>query len=251
MTAPGASRGECAPVALVTGGARRLGAAISMHLGNKGYRVVINFRRSAEDARRLVRRIQERQGDAVALRADVTRQSHVDRMIERVVRRYTRIDVLVNNVGDYLEGPLGSMGQAEWEAMLRSNLFSVVLCTRAVLPVMRKQAYGRVVNIGYSPAGRMQASPRCIAYHIAKTGVLVYTKTVAAEEARHGITVNMVSPGTMFNSVKKPSRNPADYIPAGRFCRYDDLLGAIDYLLSDRASYVTGNHIVASGGYAL
>ena len=251
MTVRGASPSEGAPVALVTGGARRLGAAISTHLGMNGYRVVINFRRSAEDARRLVRRIEERQGEAVALRADVTKQSQVDRMVERIVRAYGRIDVLVNNVGDYLEGPLGSMGQKEWEALLRSNLFSVVLCTRAIVPVMRKQGRGRVINIGYSPAGRMQSSPRCTAYHIAKTGVLVYTKTIAAEEARFGITVNMVSPGTMFNSVKKPSKDPADYIPAGRFCRYDDLLGAIDYLLSDRASYVTGNHIVASGGYAL
>ena len=105
--------------------------------------------------------------------------------------------------------------------------------------------------IGYAPAGKVVASPRCAVYHLAKTGTLILTKSMAVEEAPHGITVNMISPGTLFNSVKKPSKTAADYIPAGRFCRYDDLLGILDYLLSEKASYVSGGHFVVSGGYAV
>ena len=105
--------------------------------------------------------------------------------------------------------------------------------------------------IGYAPAGRIVASPRCAVYHLAKTGALILTKSLAVEEAPKGITINMISPGTLFNSVKKPSRRAADYIPAGRFCRYADLLGTLDYLLSEEASYVTGGHFVVSGGYAV
>jgi 3-oxoacyl-[acyl-carrier protein] reductase len=116
---------------------------------------------------------------------------------------------------------------------------------------MRRQQWGRVINIGYAPAGKLSAFPKCTAYHIAKTGVLIYTKSVAVEEARYHITVNMVSPGTLFNSVKKPSLNPVDYIPAGRFCRYEDVLSVVDYLVGEEASYVTGGHFVVSGGYSI
>jgi NAD(P)-dependent dehydrogenase (short-subunit alcohol dehydrogenase family) len=81
--------------------------------------------------------------------------------------------------------------------------------------------------------------------------LLILAKSMAVEEAPHGITVNMISPGTIFNSVKKPSETASDYIPAGRFCRYADLLGMLDYLLSEEAAYVTGGHFVVSGGYAI
>jgi 3-oxoacyl-[acyl-carrier protein] reductase len=172
-------------------------------------------------------------------------------MIQRVHRSFGRLDVLVNNVGDYLEKPVARVSLPEWESILQSNLTSVFLCTRESLPLMRKGQGGRVIMIGYAPAGKLVASPRCAVYHLAKTGALILTKSIAVEEAPHGITVNMISPGTIFNSVKKPSQRASDYIPAGRFCRYADLHGMLDYLLSDEAAYVTGGHFVVSGGYAI
>jgi 3-oxoacyl-[acyl-carrier protein] reductase len=172
-------------------------------------------------------------------------------MFDKVKHTFGRLDVLINNVGDYLEKPLARVSTEEWEAIIRSNLTSVFLCTKEALPLMRKKKVGRIVMIGYAPAGKLVASPKCAVYHLAKTGTLILTKSMAVEEAPHGITVNMISPGTLFNSVKKPSKTAADYIPAGRFCRYDDLLGMLDYLLSERASYVNGGHFVVSGGYAV
>jgi NAD(P)-dependent dehydrogenase (short-subunit alcohol dehydrogenase family) len=172
-------------------------------------------------------------------------------MFECVERSYGRLDVLVNNVGDYLEKPLAFVSIAEWDAILRSNLHSVFLCTREALPMMRRAGKGRVITIGYAPVGKVMSSAKCAVYHLAKLGVLSLTKAFAAEEARNGITVNMISPGTLFNSVKKPSRNAEDYIPAGRFCQYRDIHGALDYLLGAQASYVTGGHFVLSGGYAI
>ena len=238
-------------VAMVTGGARRLGASFCRHLATRGYRVVINYRTSRQQAELLAERIGRRGGEAMTCRADVTRKGDVRRMMDRVNHAFGRLDVLINNVGDYLEKPLARVSAEEWEAILRSNLTSAFLCTTEAIPLMRRRRCGRVVMIGYAPAGRVVASPRCAVYHLAKTGALILTKSMAVEEAPHGITVNMISPGTIFNSVKKPSRNPSDYIPAGRFCRYGDLLGMLDYLLSEEASYVTGGHFVVSGGYAV
>ncbi|MEW6441335.1 MAG: SDR family oxidoreductase [bacterium] len=244
-------KGDEGLVALVTGGARRLGAGISRHLAEQGFRTVVNYRGSRGPAEGLVRAIRRKGGEAVSIRADVTRPADVERMVRRTEDLYGRLDVLVNNVGEYLEKPLSGMKHEEWERVLRSNLTSVFICCMATLPLLRRSGKGRIIVIGYAPAGKMAASSRCAAYHIAKSGALILTKSLAAEEARHGVTVNMVSPGTIFNSVKKPSRDPRDYIPAGRFCRYDDIFGAIDYLLSERASYVTGGHLVVSGGYAI
>lgn len=239
------------PVALVTGGARRLGAGICRHLGVLGYSVVVNYRRSRVQAEGVARAIRRKGGEALVVRADVTRPRDLERMVERIEREYGRLDVLVNNVGDYLEKPLSRVSNAEWEWMIRSNLSSVFLSCKAALPFLRRSAMGRIIVIGYAPAGKLAAVPRCAAYHVAKTGALLLTKSFAVEEASSGVTVNMISPGTIFNSVKKPSMDARDYIPAGRFCRYDDILGVLDYLLSERASYVTGGHIVVSGGYAI
>jgi len=246
-----AARSADAPVALITGGARKLGASMSLHLARAGYRMVIDYRRSREEAEALVRRIRQDGGAAVGVRADVTRAPDVRRMFDRVQRTFGRLDVLVNNVGDYLEKPLGNVQLPEWERILRSNLDSVFLCTRAALPLMRSRGWGRVINIGYAPVGKGISSPRCPVYHLAKLGALSLTKVFAQEEAPHGITVNMISPGTLFNSVKKPSLDPRDYIPAGRFCRFGDVHGALDYLLSEAGDYVTGGHVLVSGGYAL
>jgi len=183
------------PVALVTGGARKLGASISRHLAKAGYRVVIDYRRSREQAHQLVKRIRADGGVALGVRADVTREADVRRMFRRVDHAFGRVDVLVNNVGDYLEKPLSSVTVAEWDDILRSNLDSVFLCTRAALPMMRKGGGGRVVTIGYAPVGKGISSSRCSVYHLAKLGALSLTKSFAEEEAPHGITVNMVSPG--------------------------------------------------------
>ena len=238
-------------VALVTGGARRFGASVCRHLAGRGYRVVINYRPSRLQAESLAERIRGRGGQAMPCRADVTRQRDVRKMVDRVDRTFGRLDVLINNVGDYLEKPLARVSTEQWETIIRSNLTSVFLCTKEALPLMRKGRGGRIVMIGSAPAGKLAAAPRCAVYHLAKTGALILAKSLAVEEARHGITVNMISPGTIFNSVKKPSKTPSDYIPAGRFCRYEDLLGMLDYLLSEEAAYVTGGHFVVSGGYAV
>jgi 3-oxoacyl-[acyl-carrier protein] reductase len=213
--------------------------------------VVINYRSSRAQAEALAERIRKSGGEAMSLRADVTLPRDVCRMFDKVKHTFGRLDVLINNVGDYLEKPLARVSTEEWEAIIRSNLTSVFLCTKEALPLMRKRKGGRIVMIGYAPAGKLVASTKCAVYHLAKTGTLILTKSMAVEEAPHGITVNMISPGTLFNSVKKPSMTAADYIPAGRFCRYDDLLGMLDYLLSERASYVSGGHFVVSGGYAV
>jgi 3-oxoacyl-[acyl-carrier protein] reductase len=247
----GTTGGASGRVALVTGGARKFGASVSRHLASQGYRVVINYRKSRVQAEALAEKIRGKGGDAMPCRADVTREADVRRMMDRVKRSFGRLDVLVNNVGDYLEKPLARFTTEEWEAIIRSNLTSVFLCSQEALPLMRKRKGGRIVMIGYAPAGKLAASPRCAVYHLAKTGALILAKSMAVEEAPHGITVNMISPGTIFNSVKKPSETASDYIPAGRFCRYADLLGMLDYLLSEEAAYVTGGHFVVSGGYAI
>jgi len=114
--------------------------------------------------------------------------------------------------------------------------------------LMQNSQGGRIVNLGYSNADKLVVS-RCAPYHIAKTGVIILSKTLAAEWASDRITVNTISPGTLFNSVTKESQNPKDYIPAGRFGEYRDIWPILDLLFRSDSDYLTGNNFILSGGY--
>lgn len=232
-------------VALVTGAGRGIGRAIALHFAGKGYRLALNYHTDAKEAGEVLNQIKSQGGDGGLFQGDVIREDAVSGMVGEIVKKYGRIDVLVNNVGSYLKKPVLEIAPAEWRHVLDSNLNSVYLMSREAIPVMRKNRYGRIINIGYASTGKIQAEPLKVPYIIAKNGVLSLTKALAVELAKDNITANMVSPGVMENSRSKP----LDQIPMGRAGSYTDLTDAINYLVN--APYVTGVNLEVAGGWNL
>jgi NAD(P)-dependent dehydrogenase (short-subunit alcohol dehydrogenase family) len=153
----------------------------------------------------------------------------------------------VNNVGNYHFGPLDELDARHWHAMFDSNLHATFYTCQTAVPIMRAQGGGRIVNIGYAGAEQVKARPSIVAYAAAKTGVILYSKALARSEAAHGITVNVVSPGVMENSVTQPTGE----VPMGRAGTLEELVAAVRYLLSAEAAYVTGITLEVAGGWNL
>ncbi|RMF82939.1 MAG: SDR family oxidoreductase [Nitrospirae bacterium] len=238
-------------VAVVTGAARRLGAAIARHLGGQGYEVVVHYRRSQAEAEGVAAAIRAAGGAAWVAAADLTREAEAAALFEEVGRRCGRLHVLVNNVGTYQVKPVAELTPADWRYVVEGNLTATFHGCHFALPLLRAAAPGaRIVNLGYASCGRIVARPRAAHYQAAKTGVLLYTQALAKALAPEGITANCLSPGHLENSVDLPE-DVAAAIPAGRPATEADLLAALDYLLSEGAAYVTGQNLEVAGGFNL
>lgn len=236
--------------AVVTGGAKRLGEAIAVSLAENGADVAVCYRESRKEAEAVKARIEGTGRKSAALKADLSKPENVKRLFEAVYNKFGKIDILVNNVGNYLNREITETEPEEWKHIIDTTLNSAFYCCRYCLPHMRRSGNGRIINIGTSGLGSLCASTSETAYKAGKTGILLLTRALAKAEARHGITVNMVSPGMIFNSVVKPKGGEAS-IPAGRYMEYKDLIPAILFLLSDQAGYITGTNIEVAGGYNL
>lgn len=233
------------PAALVTGSAKGIGSAIALALAADGYDIAVHYRTSATEAGRVAAEARARGVRAVALQADVTVEAEAAGLVDRAIDAFDGLDVLVNNVGNYHFGPLRELTAEIWHEMFDSNLHATFYTCQRVVPHMRERGRGRIVNVGYAGAEQMKARPSIAPYAIAKTGVILYSKALARTEAANGITVNVVSPGVMENSVTKP----VDEIPAGRVGRLDELVAAVRYLVSPAAAYVTGVTVEVAGGW--
>lgn len=233
--------------ALVTGGAQGVGRAIALALAEGGLDVAVNYRRSADEAEATVAAARALGVRAVALQADVTDETQAAALVERAAAAFGGLRVLVNNVGDYHHGPLDDLDAATWHHMLDSNLHATFYTCQRAVRLFRAGGGGRLVNLGYAGAEIVKARPGIVAYQIAKTGVILYTKALAASEAAHGITANVVSPGVLETSVSQP----VGQIPMGRLGRLEELVGAVRYFLSPEARYVTGVHVEVAGGWNL
>ena len=235
-------------VALVTGAARRTGAAIAAHLAARGAAVVAHYHTGAAEALALAERLGGDAAGCYAEGADLTRPGGADALIERIVTRSGRLDLLVNNVGTFQVKPIERVEPAEWDYAIRTTVTAAFLVCRAALPHMRRRGYGRIVNIADSAADKLSPQPTLAPYMVGKTGVLILTKSLAAATADCDVTVNAVSPGIMENSVTKPPGGPAA-IPKGRYGTYADLNGAVEFFLRREAAYVTGENLKVAGGW--
>jgi 3-oxoacyl-[acyl-carrier protein] reductase len=233
--------------ALVTGSSRGIGRAIVLALAAEGLDVGVHYRRGEREARAVAAEAEALGVRAVALPADVTVEAEAQRLVDSAAQALGGLRVLVNNVGDYHRGPLAELDAGTWHHMFDSNLHATYYTCQRAVPIMRAAGGGRVINLGYAGAEILKARPSIVAYHIAKAGVILYTKSLARSEAEHGITANVVSPGVMENSVTQPMEE----IPMGRTGTLDELVGAVRYLLSPPARYVTGVHLEVAGGWNL
>ena len=233
--------------ALITGGTGGIGRAIAEELGRLEYETILNYAHDDDVAGDIVAQLRSNDLEVSALRADVTDETTVERLIEDVLQGGP-LDLLVNTVGDFLFKPLLQTTPAEWDAILRSNLTSAFLCCRAVLPHMRSRRTGSIVSIASMNAEVLRAKPNTLPYAIANTGIVLLTKTLAATEGKHGIRVNAVCPGFVETGTYPPTQHVKETVPLGRLARAYEIAGVVGFLASDQASYVTGAVLNAHGG---
>jgi len=237
-----------APVAVVTGGARRLGRHLCMTLAARGYDVVILYRSSEEAARALAAQIAATGRRARARAVDVGIESQVAETFAEIAQEEGRVDLLVNNVGNYNPQDITNLTPAVWDATLATNLSGAYYCCFHALPLM--PAAGNIINIGMAGLEGIRANVRGADYYVSKTGLLSLTRSLAAAYGDRNIRVNMVSPGQLDNSVDLPSPDEmGQTVPLGRAGELQDVAQAMEYLLD--ATYVTGVNIDVAGGYRL
>ncbi len=239
-------------VAIVTGASRGIGKAIALRLASAGALVVAGAR--ADHALAVVGEIDESGGTALAVTLDVTEPASVAGMAQAALERFGRIDVLVNNAGIVRDQLLLRMKPAEWDAVIATNLTAAFACCRAVLRPMVKQRSGRIVNIG-SVVGRT-GNPGQANYAASKAGLEGFTRSLALEVASRGITANVVAPGMietdMTAALDERARDAlCSRIPMSRLGTSDEVAGAVCFLASDEASYITGQVVSVNGGMQL
>lgn len=238
-------------VAVVTGSSRGLGKAIAVGLARHGADVVVNYRRDESAAAEVVREIKSLGRQTITVQADLTDPTTASTLINAALRELGKVDILVNNVGDFFFKPLNAMSGEEWRYVLDSNLSSVYHMCKAVIPEMRRRRQGQIVNIGLSPVYMVRGAPNISAYAIAKTGVLILTRSLAVEEAPHGIRVNCVSPGLIDNGYLPPEQKEwmRKRVPMGRLGTPEDVAEAVSFLVSDKASYISGANLAVGGAW--
>lgn len=240
-------------VAIVTGASRGIGRSVALALAAEGANVVVNYASSSTAADEVVAEITAMGSSAIALKADVSKADQVDAMLESVLEKWGRVDVLVNNAGITRDTLLLRMKPEDWQAVIDLNLTGVFLCTRAVSKLMLKQRSGRIINIT-SVAGQM-GNPGQANYSAAKAGVIGFTKTVAKELATRGVTVNAVAPGFISTDMTSNLSNTEEilkFIPLGRYGKPEEVAGLVRFLAADAAAaYITGQVMNVDGGMVM
>ena len=239
--------------AVVTGGSRGIGRAISLELARAGARVVLTCREGLERARATVAEIESAGGQAAALVMDVRRLEDVRAMAERVGTEFGGADILVNNAGVIKDALLPFMKEEDWDYVLDVDLKGAFRVTKALIKGMLHKGYGRIVNV-VSVSG-ISGHAGQANYSAAKGGLIAFTKALALEFATRAITVNAVAPGLVETEIiahlkEEARREFIGRIPMGRFGTPEEIAAVVGFLASEKASYVTGQVWRADGGMA-
>ena len=250
-TAPGAPLES--RVALISGGVRGIGRALAVALAGRGWSIAACYRNSTPQAESLEAELKSRGTRALIVRADVSDFHVAENLVRRVEDEFGRIDALINCVGSYRRVHLLRESIEGWHCMFDHNLHPVFCLCRAVAPGMIHREWGRIINFGMVNADQQAGQPYITAHYIAKIGVIVLTRSLARILAPHGITVNAISPGfidTAGMPQEEISRSLPS-IPAGYLGSPDDVVAAVNYLLSEEARYVNGANIHLSGAWGV
>ncbi len=241
-------------VALVTGGSRGIGKAIVVALANGGAKVAFVYQSNKDAADKLVAELTGQGREVYAIQADVSKKADADAAIENVVTKWGRLDILVNNAGIIRDQLVLAMSSEEWNDVIQTNLTSVFnFCQAAIRPMMGKR-YGRIVNM--SSVAADFSNPGQANYAASKAGIEGFSRCLATEYAKRGITVNCVAPGFIETDMTSAVVSAAGdkikgSIPVKRLGQPDDISNAVLFLASDESSYITGQILKVDGGLTL
>jgi 3-oxoacyl-[acyl-carrier protein] reductase len=238
----------------VTGASRGIGKEIALILGRTGARVAVGYRTHKLAAQKVVTSLQSIGTQALAVATDVTDPARVKDLIDAVVGHFGRLDILVNNVGDFEWKPVADSTIEEWHSILASNLYSVFYTSKYSLLAMRRQRWGRIINLGAVGAERAFGQAKISAYSAAKAGMVAFTRSLALEEARYGITANVVNPPIIDEkelTLEEAERVIDARFPVGRPATARDVAEAVRFFASEESAFVTGQVLNVSGGWML
>lgn len=238
-------------IAIVTGASRGIGKAIAIRLSELGYQVIVNYARHEMAALEVVAEIESKNGKAVKCKADVSCADEAQMLIDFTLDRFGQIDVLVNNAGITRDNLLSMMDVSDLEAVIQANLLGPIYCTQAASRPMMRRRQGCIVNISSASAtrpGKGQSN-----YAASKGGLESFTKAMAVELAPRNIRVNAVAPGVIATDMSSQVRELGEVeifnrLLTKRYGRPDEIAGAVAYLASDEAAYITGEIMHINGG---
>ena len=233
-------------VALVTGAGVRIGRSIALRLAAEGADVVVNYRKSADEANEVVSKIEAGGRKTMAIQGDVAKRADVNKMFATVMEKFGRVDILVNNAGTFFAAKFEEITDEQWDGILDTNLKSQFLCAQAAAPIMKKQGSGRIVNI--SSLGGMLAWPGYTHYCVSKAGVIMLTRCLSRALGPE-ILVNSVAPGTIQFPGEAPDEDYIQRVPLHRTGTGDDIADAVAYLV--KSDFVTGQILAVDGGRML
>jgi len=246
-------------VAVITGSAKGMGKAMALRFSREGCAIVVNDLK-LDEAQKVADEIQSGGKKAVAIQADISNSKEIKSLVEQSVQKFGKIDILVNNAGAAGGGSLEQSDEDEWDRVLALNLKGAFLACKAAVPHMKKQGYGKIINI--SSMGAVRPSVSVIAYHSAKAGILGLTRNLAFELAPFNIYVNCIVPGPIETPFWDPlskgmsAENKKAFfaalakkeVPLGRMGTPEDIAGPALFFASDLSSYVTGQILCVAGG---
>jgi 3-oxoacyl-[acyl-carrier protein] reductase len=234
---------------LITGASRGIGRAIAITLGNEGYAVGINYKENTIKAKEVADLIADSGGRAMILKADVGNEDDVNKMIESFTGEFGSIYALVNNAGVYNRKKFHELTLEDWEETISTNLTGAFLCTKAALAHIPEG--GRIVN--FASVLAHMGSSQGAHYAASKSGIIGFSKSLARELGPQNITVNVVAPGAtetdiIADDTPEKRKERGKITPLGRVAQPEEMTGAVSYLLSDKAKYITGETINVNGG---
>lgn len=242
-------------VAIVTGSSRGIGAATARAFSREKASVVINYLIGVDRAEEMVREIEGHGGNAIAIQADVTERKDADRLVKMTLKEFARVDILVNNAFRPLPSkPFLELAWEECQDQVDRSLKAAFNCVQAVVPHMMERRSGKIINIVSVLVDHPVSGT--LAYTAAKSALIGFTRTIALELGPYGICVNMVSPGMTLTEgtmqMEESLRNQAaKRTPMKRLATPDDIAGAVLFLASDLASFITGSYLPVTGGYVM
>lgn len=234
-------------VVLVTGSTGHLGPAVARRLAADFKLIALHYFKNKDKAEALKQEFEKAGRQVEIFAADLNSEDGAADLVNRVRAHFGRLDILVNIPGAIRTRPWDQLDRSDWEDIFRSNLESSYFCMKHALPGMREQKWGRVINIGFHLVEHLGSFPGVTPYAVAKTGLLILTRTAAVAETENNITVNMVSPGLIEGGEIPPSLK----IKEGQLGQAEDVAEAVAFLASDRAGKITGTNLIVAGTWKM